>query len=423
MSSLSFFFARHSLVRILYILGSFLIMFQFIVGMLPAYAISEDDFNSIITGTPFYDPDAIGSDCSDGTLPSSIPVWGSQIFTNAAALYGVPPALVATIYWSEHGGSWQEPPPPYGNGIPYASSGIGPAWPSGLIGAVGPFQFQYATWLEYLNANPNHQIDSSDDQAVAQSAEDLTDAAFGAAKELASLGGTTGAAIGSLSNTLQPDTIVNAIRAYDEGATATDPDLSYVTPALETYNSLTGIGSSCAVSIGNGVCLTDIQGDGDGHQAASWQPLCPWIPQGGYPDIYPGGQCTWWAAYNFDPFPVGSQNGGGSPENLSNGADWYANATEMGVPTHPASDGPRVGEIVSFSPNGGTSGVTNPAGHVAIIIAVAADGASFTVSEAHAPVLWQVDTNTYKYPDKDINGFIGPDQAAISWLASHPGSS
>jgi len=369
-----------------------------------------------------YIPDTnYSSGCTGSVLPSSIPSWGSQIFTEAANQYSVSPALVATIYWRENGGSWQEPPPPYGTGTAYTSSGVGPVWPDGIVGARGPFQFEYSVWLENLNANPSHQIDSTNNQAVIQSAEDLTDAAYGAAKELATLGGLSNNPVGGLNNTLQPNTIVNAIRSYDEGAASTNTDLAFVTTALETYNSITGNGSSsCTGSTGNGTCLITLQGDG--QQAASWQPLCPWIPQGGYPDIYPGGQCTWWANYNFDPFPVGSQAGGGSPENLGNGGDWYAQATLDGIPTQPASAGPQVGELVSFTWHG-SLGVKFPEGHIAFIVAVAANGASFTVSEANVKGLWQVDTAIYPYPDQDINGFIGPDQAAINWMSSHPGGS
>ena len=52
------------------------------------------------------------------------------------------------------------------------------------------------------------------------------------------------------------------------------------------------------------------------------QRVFAWVPVGGFPDTYPFGQCTYGAAYDFDPFPVGSQ-GGGRPENLGNGGDWY----------------------------------------------------------------------------------------------------
>src|SRR5439155_3282091 len=32
--------------------------------------------------------------------------------------------------------------------------------------------------------------------------------------------------------------------------------------------------------------------------SAGATPLFAWVPAGGYPDHFPFGQCTWWAAYN-----------------------------------------------------------------------------------------------------------------------------
>jgi hypothetical protein len=392
------------------------------VSQVPAYAISQDALNSIVYGTPFYDPDADSSDCSSGVLPATIPSWGSQIFTNAANQYNVPPALVATIYWREHGGSWEEPPPPYGNGPTYASSGVGPAWPAdGIVGAAGPFQFEYSTWLGYINANPAHQINPNDTQAVILSAEDLTDAAYGAAEKLADLGGTTTAQIGNLSNTLQPNTIVNAIRAYNEGAAATDPDLAYVTPALNVYLSLTGSNGSCNSS---GFSVIGVCNDLEGEFSSTWPPLCPWVPQGGYPAAQAygqkgvagsdWGQCTWWAAYNE------SYNAGG------NGSDWYGNAQFKGMPTQPPSAVPEVGEAVSY--NGNEPWIPSNdklEGHVAVVIAVDTSNHTYTVSNGNWNGVGNIHSTTFTYPDpyNGIVGFIGPDPNATQWIASHNGGS
>jgi surface antigen len=76
---------------------------------------------------------------------------------------------------------------------------------------------------------------------------------------------------------------------------------------------------------------------------------------------------------------------------------------------------------VSYSDRGGFSGANTPEGHVAYIVAVAANGQSYTISEANFRGLGIVDTRTVPYPDKDINGFLGVDPAAVSWLATHPG--
>ena len=47
--------------------------------------------------------------------------------------------------------------------------------------------------------------------------------------------------------------------------------------------------------------------------AAPAPALFPWVPAGGFPDGFPFGQCTWWAAYNRRVSWRG------------NAADWLAN--------------------------------------------------------------------------------------------------
>src|SRR5207245_102568 len=59
--------------------------------------------------------------------------------------------------------------------------------------------------------------------------------------------------------------------------------------------------------------------------------LFPWVPAGGYPDRFPYGWCTWWAAYNRHV----TWNG--------NAADWLTNASAHGF--HTASS-PMVGAMV-----------------------------------------------------------------------------
>src|SRR6266705_3299204 len=49
--------------------------------------------------------------------------------------------------------------------------------------------------------------------------------------------------------------------------------------------------------------------------------LFPWVPSGGYPDRFPYGWCTWWAAYNRHV----TWNG--------NAADWLENASAQGFKT------------------------------------------------------------------------------------------
>lgn len=119
--------------------------------------------------------------------------------------------------------------------------------------------------------------------------------------------------------------------------------------------------------------------------AAPLAPLFASVPSGGYPDAFPFGQCTWWAAYNH---PV---TWGG------NAADWLANAQAQGVAT---SDVPSAGAIAVFEPGGAYSVL----GHVAIVVAVTAD--SYTVSEMNAPVWGEVAARVIAWPDPHVRGFI-----------------
>ena len=113
--------------------------------------------------------------------------------------------------------------------------------------------------------------------------------------------------------------------------------------------------------------------------------LFVWVPDGGFPDSFPYGQCTWWAAYNR------RVTWGG------NARDWLTNAEAQGVAT---SDYPSVGAIVVYRPGGEYSSY----GHVAIVVAVHPD--SYVVSEMNAPRWGEVTTRTVAWPDPAVQGFI-----------------
>ncbi len=119
--------------------------------------------------------------------------------------------------------------------------------------------------------------------------------------------------------------------------------------------------------------------------AAHFAPLFTWVPTDGYPDAFPFGQCTWWAAYNHRVIWNG------------NAADWLTNAQAQGVATTTA---PSVGAIVVYRPGGLYSGY----GHVAIVTAVSTR--SYTVSEMNAPQWGVVSTRIVPWPDPDALGFI-----------------
>jgi surface antigen len=90
----------------------------------------------------------------------------------------------------------------------------------------------------------------------------------------------------------------------------------------------------------------------------------PGSGSGSFPNLYPWGQCTWWAAQNKP-----SEN----LEGLGNAGTWASNASGRGLPVGPA---PRVGATAVFAPGvQGAGGL----GHVAHVVAVS--GERFEVSE------------------------------------------
>ena len=118
---------------------------------------------------------------------------------------------------------------------------------------------------------------------------------------------------------------------------------------------------------------------------APLQPLFLWVPAGGFPDRFPYGWCTWWAAYNHRVSWSG------------NAGDWLKNASAQGVPTQST---PSVGAIAVFRPYPGYGDL----GHVAIVIAVSP--AAYTVSEMNFVGWGEVNTRTIAWPDSHAKGFI-----------------
>ena len=113
--------------------------------------------------------------------------------------------------------------------------------------------------------------------------------------------------------------------------------------------------------------------------------LFAWVPEDGFPDAYPYGQCTWWAAYNR------RVTWGG------NARDWLVNAQAQGIAT---TEYPSVGAIAVYRPGGHYSSY----GHVAIVVAVRRD--SYVVSEMNAPHWAEVTTRVVPWPDPAVQGFI-----------------
>jgi surface antigen len=114
-------------------------------------------------------------------------------------------------------------------------------------------------------------------------------------------------------------------------------------------------------------------------------PFFATVPPGGYPDRFPFGQCTWWAAYNRHVTWSGDAG------------DWLLNAREQGVET---SALPSPGAIVVYRRGSGYSDY----GHVAIV--VGDSPSAYTVSEMNYLGWGQVDTRTVAWPDWHVSGFI-----------------
>lgn len=119
----------------------------------------------------------------------------------------------------------------------------------------------------------------------------------------------------------------------------------------------------------------------------------PWVPQGGYSNTFDFGQCTYWAATNFNVTWAGDAG------------DWLANAQDAGVKT---SSVPSVGAVVVY---GGDGVEYSGVGHVGIVINV--KPGQYTVSEMNYAGENTVDERTVAWPDPHVLGFI-PVQALSS---------
>ncbi len=141
-------------------------------------------------------------------------------------------------------------------------------------------------------------------------------------------------------------------------------------------------------------------------EVAATTGVFPWVPAAGFPHPYPAGQCTYWAAFNCDPFPEGT--GGGSPGNLRNGGEWYSTAEGLSLPTLPPSVLPPYGSAVSYAGFPGDSGD----GHVAVVISDDANGQGYWVSEMNVLGLGVVDVAHEPFPDPYLQGSVLAPQAS-----------
>jgi hypothetical protein len=126
-------------------------------------------------------------------------------------------------------------------------------------------------------------------------------------------------------------------------------------------------------------------------RVAGVRPLFADVPLGGYPDHFPFGQCTWWAAFNVRVSWWGDAGG------------WFANARAAGRATSPV---PVVQSIVVYGPSPSYS----PWGHVGLVVGVGPAG--FEVSEMNyadgGRGTGTVDQRDSPWPDGLVEGFILP---------------
>ena len=124
---------------------------------------------------------------------------------------------------------------------------------------------------------------------------------------------------------------------------------------------------------------------------AAATPLFSDVPVGGFPDRFPFGQCTWWAAFNVRVTWTGDAGG------------WLANARAVGRATTPT---PVVHSIVVYRPSPGYSWW----GHVGVVVALEVGG--FQVSEMNyadgGRGTGTVDVRESRWPDRLVEGFILP---------------
>lgn len=178
---------------------------------------------------------------------------------------------------------------------------------------------------------------------------------------------------------------------------------------LPSWNVASARATLSAVALPGGIgsppnCTSMCEVDPAGPHA-----VFPWVPVSGFDDAYPYGQCTFGAAYNFDPFAAGT--GGGPAQNLGNGGAWYAAAQHFGLATLPASVLPPLGAAVSYQGFPGDGG----AGHVAVVIADDASRAGYWIYEMNVIRVNQgtgiTDVRHMNFPGDWLEGSIPAPQA------------
>lgn len=299
---------------------------------------------AVTIGTVLLGPGSAQSSNEDGVsdfAKANIPAAPLAAYRHAAQVTGAPWEIIAGIGKVEcdHGQST----------LPGCHSG------SNFAGAEGPMQFLASTWAHYRQ-----------DCGGGGDVYDIRDAACGAGAMLM--------ANGVLQNARQ------AIFAYNHDWGYVASVLSWASKYVIATAATLAQGVAGTIPVGAGGASTKVLSSGD-----PLKPLFANVPPGGFPDTFPPGQCTWYAAWEHRVAWTG------------NAGDWWANARAQGAAE---SSTPSVGAIAVWRPSQSYSVY----GHVGVVVQLGSGG--FVVSEMNY-VGWDViDTRWVPSGDPALEGFI-----------------
>jgi murein DD-endopeptidase MepM/ murein hydrolase activator NlpD len=193
----------------------------------------------------------------DGTLPDSVPQPYHDIFIAAASQFNVEPATLVALKFKETSSSYPEISPDGSGGTwGFRTEVVGGAWQAqylapgspnvGRTGSAGPFQFLFSTWKSQTEA-----INNDGNKDGRYDAENVIDAAYGAARFISELGATKGAS---------EEAMILAFTKYNAGPGTNSPT-EYGRSAYKIYqdvitqggSSIQGTGGSTTCNKGQGV--------------------------------------------------------------------------------------------------------------------------------------------------------------------------
>lgn len=172
------------------------------------YGLSQAQRDIFDRGILYFNSDQSSDLCdlnggiSIGLGSDIVPEPYNTIFSAAASAYDTNPQFIAALFLTENRNSWPDP-----NG-PWRSSKVGPTWPDGVVGARGPFQFEYPTWGSY-------KVDG--DRLNGEDPDNIYDAAYSAAYMLQRGRVTVKSPLGSIDTPFKPGTFLEFGAKYNWG--------------------------------------------------------------------------------------------------------------------------------------------------------------------------------------------------------------